>query len=76
MTVTLWEAKVEQFQAALSGTGDVPVFAVVSGLLAKKFAGNKITPILFKTQDIIPQLTSHFQVIKKLLYMYCVLHYE
>lgn len=44
MIVTLWEAKAEQFQAALSGTRDVPLFAVVSGLLAKKFAGNKTTP--------------------------------
>ncbi|KAK1391346.1 hypothetical protein POM88_010402 [Heracleum sosnowskyi] len=40
MTVTLWEEKAEQFQTALNETRGVPVFVVISGLLAKNFADN------------------------------------
>ncbi|KAK1394567.1 hypothetical protein POM88_013623 [Heracleum sosnowskyi] len=40
MTVTLWEEMAEQFQAALNETRGVPVFAVICGLLTKKFADN------------------------------------
>lgn len=44
ITVTLWEDKAEEFQLALSGIGNGHVFAVVTGLLAKKFNGKKSTP--------------------------------
>lgn len=45
--MTLWEEKAEDFQLSLSGTGGGSVFAVVTGLLAKKFAGKDLHHILF-----------------------------
>lgn len=36
MTVTLWEERAKQFQDALHAAQGVPIFAAISGLLAKK----------------------------------------